>query len=58
MDKIDIKDLLQKTFGDRFEFHPKFYEEFSELVAKSGQAKKITSVFIGNAFSITYAFVL
>lgn len=52
MDKIDIKDLLQKTFGDRFEFHPKFYEEFSELVAKSGQAKKIISVFIGKLYAI------
>lgn len=52
MSKIDIKDLLQKTFGDRFEFHPLFYEEFSELVAKSGQEKQIISVFIRKLYAI------
>ncbi len=52
MDRIHIKDLLQKTFGDTFEFHPKFYEEFDQLVAKSGQAKKIIGVFIKKLYAI------
>lgn len=52
MDKIDIKELLQKVFGNVFEFHPKFYEDFFELVANSGQEKKIVKAFIGKLSAI------
>lgn len=45
MDIIN-KELLQKYFGNKFEFHPKFFEEFTELVVKSGQEKKIINAFI------------
>ena len=52
MDKIDIRDLLQKTFGDRFEFHPKFYEEFTELIKNSGQEAQIIREFINKLNAI------
>lgn len=52
MDRIDIKELLQKTFGDRFEFHPEFYKEFTELISKSGQEKKIIKAFISKLLAI------
>ena len=46
MDKIYIKKMLQEFLGDRFEFHPKFYEEFADLVKKSGQEKKVIKAFV------------
>lgn len=45
MDNIDIKTLLEKMFLNTFEFHPKFYDDFVELVTKSGQEKKIIKTF-------------
>lgn len=52
MDIINIKELLENQFGDAFQFHPKFYEEFSELVKNSGEEEKITSLFIKRLFAI------
>lgn len=52
MDKIDIKDMLEKTVGDKFDFHPEFYEDFAELVEKSGQEEKVAKVFIRKLLAI------
>ncbi|MBO5417916.1 MAG: hypothetical protein J6A50_04850 [Clostridia bacterium] len=52
MDKIYIKEILKISFGDRFEFHPKFYDEFSELISKSGQETKIVKAFIKKLYAI------
>lgn len=52
MDRINIKELLQKNFGDRFEFHPDFYKEFEELVLNSGQEKRIVRAFIAKLRAI------
>lgn len=52
MDIINVKELLNKYFGDTFQFHPKFYEEFSELVSNSGEEEKITGLFIKRLFAI------
>ena len=46
MDTLDIKELLSKAFGDAFVFHPKFYEEFVELVRGSGSERKILTQFL------------
>ena len=51
MDTI-IKDLLESKFGDSFQFHPAFYEEFSELVQKSGEEKRIINVLVRRLLSI------
>ena len=52
MDKIDIKDMLEKAVGDKFDFHPEFYEDFAELVEKSGQEEKVANVFIRKLLAI------
>lgn len=46
MEIIELKDLLEKNFGNTFEFHPKFYEEFVDLVTKSGSEDKIMKQFL------------
>ena len=53
MDKIDIKELLKNTFGDKFHFHPKFYEEFAELTKKSGVEQKIVRLFVRRLSAIS-----
>lgn len=52
MDTISLKELLEKTFKDTFEFHPKFYEEFCELVKNSGEEKRIIKLLIEKLFAI------
>lgn len=52
MDNIDIKTLLEKMFVNTFEFHPKFYDDFVELVTKSGQEKKIIKILINKLSAI------
>lgn len=46
MDTLTLKDLLYDNFGNTFEFHPKFFEEFVELISKSGSEKKIINQFV------------
>ena len=41
MDIIIIEELLQKSFQNKFKFHPEFSKEFIDLVSKSGEERKI-----------------
>lgn len=52
MDIIELQDLLSKTFGERFIFHPKFVEEFIELIVNSGVEKQIMKQFLRRLASI------
>ena len=49
---IIIKEILNKNLGDVFEFHPDFFYEFEELVAKSGQEEKISKLFLQKLLAI------
>ena len=46
MEILDLKKILEIHFGNSFEFHPKFYEEFVDLVSKSGSENKIIKQFL------------
>ena len=52
MDKINIKELLNNKFGDTFQFHPMFFEEFSRLVENTGEEKKIINLFVKRLFAL------
>lgn len=36
METLNLQVLIEKTCGNMFDFHPKFYEEFKNLVVESG----------------------
>ena len=36
-----IKKLLEIQYGDRFDYHPKFLEEFDDFIHRSGKQKAI-----------------
>ena len=42
----DIKSMLEHRFGNTFEFHPAFYEEFVDLIGKSGSEAKLIKQFV------------
>ena len=42
----DIKTMLEHRFGNTFEFHPAFCEEFVDLITKSGSEDKLVKQFI------------
>ena len=42
----DIKTMLEHRFGNVFEFHPAFCEEFVDLITKSGSEDKLVKQFI------------
>lgn len=46
MDILDIKNILEHQFGDRFSFHPDFFPEFVELIKESGAEKEILVQFL------------
>jgi len=52
MDSIKIKEVLEKELGDNFTFHPAFFEEFVELVGRSGSEKKLLNQFIQRLYAI------
>ena len=41
MEKINIKEMLNISFGNKFLFHDDFFEEFTQLVSNSGQEERI-----------------
>ena len=45
-DSTDIKTMLEYRFGNTFEFHPAFYEEYVDLVGKSGSEEKLKQQFV------------
>lgn len=45
-DSTDIKSMLEHRFGNTFEFHPAFSEEFVDLVGKSGSEAKLIKQFV------------
>lgn len=45
-DSTDIKSMLEHRFGNTFEFHPAFYEEFVDLIEKSGSEAKLIKQFV------------
>ncbi len=51
-DSTDIKTMLECRFGNAFEFHPAFYEEFVDLVGKSGSEDKLKKQFVNRLEAI------
>lgn len=52
MDILDLKDELERQFGNTFKFHPKFYEEFVDLISGTGYERKIILQFLRRLRSI------
>lgn len=46
MDTIELKTMIEKAFGNTFDFHPAFFEEFVELTGKSGSQRKLIKQFV------------
>ena len=51
-DSTDIKTMLEYRFGNTFEFHPAFYEEYVDLVGKSGSEDKLKKQFVNRLDAI------
>lgn len=45
MGTLDLNKLLELDYGNTFQFHPKFVEEFVDNIRRSGNAKKILKQF-------------
>lgn len=52
MDTLDIKELLSASFGEAFDFHPDFVDEFSSLIKKSGSEKQVIAQFLNRLDAI------
>ena len=52
MDILYVKELLEKQFGDTFQFHPKFFEEFHDLVVGSGEEAKVIQLLLARLIAI------
>ena len=52
MDTIELKDMIEKAFGNTFDFHPAFFEEFVELTGKSGSQRKLIKQFVERLHAI------
>lgn len=52
MDTIELKAIIEKEFGNTFDFHPAFFEEFVELTEKSGSQEKIIKQFVARLHAI------
>lgn len=52
MDILNTEKLFQDKFGNDFIFHPKFYEEFTDLVYKTGKEQEIIKQLISRMSSI------
>ena len=42
----EIKEILEARFGNTFEFHPAFFDEFVNLIEKSGSEQKLIKQFL------------
>ena len=52
MGTLKVKELLENTFGNTFEFHPKFFDEFEELIKGTGSERKILKEFLNRLHMI------
>ncbi len=47
-----MKTLIEREFGNNFDFHPSFFEEFVELTNKSGAQGKLIKQFVTRLYAI------
>ncbi len=52
MDTIELQELLDREFGDLFIFHPKFIDEFVELLKNSGVEFQLLNQFTRKLYMI------